>query len=191
MLFIFSTPVWIRHLWQLKIVVLLHWCKICTVLLWKPRYNTWKHYISTFEIERRKYICTQYFTYFKYCVCIYIDIYIYNIYAHTNIHTHKYMHTPNIYDHPQTQRHTHTNTPTHPHTHTHPHTTGPPPHTHTHTHTHIYIYKHTYTVCISIFNKIWWKLHNPEVIETCIYYLISSSLLAKIKNTFYIQIKTL
>ncbi len=26
MLFIFSTPVLIRHLWQLKTVVFLHWC---------------------------------------------------------------------------------------------------------------------------------------------------------------------
>jgi len=31
MLFIFSTPVLIRHLWQLKTVVFLHWCLICTV----------------------------------------------------------------------------------------------------------------------------------------------------------------
>jgi hypothetical protein len=33
MLFIFSTPVLIRHLWQLKTVVFLHWCIICSVLL--------------------------------------------------------------------------------------------------------------------------------------------------------------
>ncbi len=33
MWFIFSTPVLIRHLWQLKTVVFLHWCLICTVLL--------------------------------------------------------------------------------------------------------------------------------------------------------------
>jgi hypothetical protein len=33
MLFIFSTPVLIRHLWQLKTVVFLHWCLICTLLL--------------------------------------------------------------------------------------------------------------------------------------------------------------
>ncbi len=33
MLFIFSTPVLIRHLWQLKTVVFLHWCLICAVLL--------------------------------------------------------------------------------------------------------------------------------------------------------------
>ncbi len=30
---IFSTPVLIRHLWQLKTVVFLHWYLICTVLL--------------------------------------------------------------------------------------------------------------------------------------------------------------
>jgi len=29
----FLTPVLIRHLWQLKKVVSLHWCLICTVLL--------------------------------------------------------------------------------------------------------------------------------------------------------------
>jgi hypothetical protein len=33
MLFIFSMPVLIRHLWQLKTVVFLHWCLICAVLL--------------------------------------------------------------------------------------------------------------------------------------------------------------
>ncbi len=33
MLFIFSTPVLIRHLWQLKTVVFQHWCLICAVLL--------------------------------------------------------------------------------------------------------------------------------------------------------------
>ncbi len=32
MQFIFSTPVLIRYLWQLKIVVFLHWCLICAVL---------------------------------------------------------------------------------------------------------------------------------------------------------------
>jgi len=26
MLFIFSTPVLIRHLWQLETVIVLHWC---------------------------------------------------------------------------------------------------------------------------------------------------------------------
>jgi hypothetical protein len=29
----FSTPVLIRHLWQLQTVVFLHWCLICAVLL--------------------------------------------------------------------------------------------------------------------------------------------------------------
>ena len=33
MLFIFSTPAFIRHLWQLKAVVFLHWCLICPLLL--------------------------------------------------------------------------------------------------------------------------------------------------------------
>ncbi len=31
MLFILSTPMLIRHLWQLKTVVFLHWCQICAV----------------------------------------------------------------------------------------------------------------------------------------------------------------
>jgi len=34
MLFIFSIPVLIRHLWQLKTDAFLHWCIICTLLLW-------------------------------------------------------------------------------------------------------------------------------------------------------------
>ncbi len=33
MLFIFSTPVLIRHLWQPKTFVYLHWCLLCTVPL--------------------------------------------------------------------------------------------------------------------------------------------------------------
>jgi hypothetical protein len=32
-MFFFSVPVLIRHLWQLKTFVFLHWCLICTVLL--------------------------------------------------------------------------------------------------------------------------------------------------------------
>ncbi len=45
MLFIFSTPVLIRYLWQLKTVVFLHWCLICAVLLYHYCSNvviTWK-----------------------------------------------------------------------------------------------------------------------------------------------------
>jgi hypothetical protein len=33
MLFVFSTPVLIRHLWQLQIVVFLQWCLICALQL--------------------------------------------------------------------------------------------------------------------------------------------------------------
>ena len=33
MLFVFSTQVLIRHMWQLKTVVFLHWCLICALLL--------------------------------------------------------------------------------------------------------------------------------------------------------------
>ncbi len=32
MLFIFSTSLLIRHLWELKKVVFLHWCLICALL---------------------------------------------------------------------------------------------------------------------------------------------------------------
>ncbi len=40
MLFIFSTPVLIRHLWQHKTVVFLHWWLICVV----PFLNTKNNY---------------------------------------------------------------------------------------------------------------------------------------------------
>ncbi len=33
MMFIFSTPVLIRHLWQPKTGAFLHWCLICVVLM--------------------------------------------------------------------------------------------------------------------------------------------------------------
>ena len=36
----FLTPVLIRHLWQLKTVVFLHWCGICAVPLWTFWYGT-------------------------------------------------------------------------------------------------------------------------------------------------------
>jgi hypothetical protein len=38
----FSTPVLIRHLWQLKTIVFLHWCLLCALLLLKAfsRSNT-------------------------------------------------------------------------------------------------------------------------------------------------------
>jgi len=33
MKFIFSTPVFIKHLWQLKTAIFLHWCLTCGVPL--------------------------------------------------------------------------------------------------------------------------------------------------------------
>ncbi len=42
MLFIFSTPLFIRHLWQLKTVVLQHWRLIHTVLLGLVEINIFK-----------------------------------------------------------------------------------------------------------------------------------------------------
>jgi hypothetical protein len=49
MLFIFSTPVLIRHLWQLMTVVFMHWCLICAVLLgyfWKLIVFFWKDEVA-------------------------------------------------------------------------------------------------------------------------------------------------
>ena len=48
MLFIFSTPVLIRHLWQLKTVVFLHWCLICDVLLFSGQ-QPWPSFQRGFE----------------------------------------------------------------------------------------------------------------------------------------------
>ncbi len=49
MLFIFSTPVFIRHLWQLKTVVFLHWCLICTEI-WSMCASVWER--ATANLER-------------------------------------------------------------------------------------------------------------------------------------------
>ncbi len=53
MLFIFSMPGLIRHLWQLKTAIFLHWCLICAVLF------SWLHiYCETVFMELFKlYIC--------------------------------------------------------------------------------------------------------------------------------------
>ena len=40
MLFTFSTPELIRHLWQLKTVVFLHWCLVHAVLMGRLGANT-------------------------------------------------------------------------------------------------------------------------------------------------------
>ncbi len=37
-MFIFSTPVLIRHLWQLNTAVFLQWCLMCSVILARPLY---------------------------------------------------------------------------------------------------------------------------------------------------------
>jgi hypothetical protein len=50
MLFIFSTPVLIRHLWQLKTIVFLRWCLICTVLLTFGRL-LWHHMNQIFRSQ--------------------------------------------------------------------------------------------------------------------------------------------
>ncbi len=62
MKFIFSMPVLIRHLWQLKTVVFLHWCLICTVpiievaLKWRHQLikEFWRH------LEFKFIICSQF-----------------------------------------------------------------------------------------------------------------------------------
>ncbi len=49
MLFIFSIPGLIRHLWQLKTVVFLHWCLICAILLvYKPNKRSSEKNILTY-----------------------------------------------------------------------------------------------------------------------------------------------
>ncbi len=42
MLFIFSMPVLIRHLWQLKSDVFLHWCIKCSILFGLNVVDTFK-----------------------------------------------------------------------------------------------------------------------------------------------------
>ncbi len=51
MLFIFSTLVLIRHQWQLKTVVFLHWCLICNVPLLKTNRLT---YSSDQSLTKKK-----------------------------------------------------------------------------------------------------------------------------------------
>ncbi len=52
MLFIFSTPVLSRHLWQLKTVYSLHWCLICSALLALPRVeNTIQFFTRYLNLE--------------------------------------------------------------------------------------------------------------------------------------------
>jgi hypothetical protein len=56
MLFIFSTPVLIRHLWQLKAVIFLHLCLILAGLLqtWAEVAHTCKEHIFTTVITSVK-----------------------------------------------------------------------------------------------------------------------------------------
>ncbi len=46
MLFIFSTPMSIRHLWLLETVVFMHWCLTHVVLLYKTHF-----YFLSFEVK--------------------------------------------------------------------------------------------------------------------------------------------
>ncbi len=48
MLFIFSTTVLIRYLWQLKTVVFLHWCPIHSLLLFTNDTKIIKSYIKNY-----------------------------------------------------------------------------------------------------------------------------------------------
>ncbi len=50
MWFIFSTAVLMRHLWQLKKIVFLHWCLICAVLL----LVSWRLPIRLLKLRRFK-----------------------------------------------------------------------------------------------------------------------------------------
>ncbi len=65
MLFNFSMPVLIIHMWQLKIVVSPHWCLICTLLLYKklfslgPRVHIHKTvFMNVLKIVRHKILKT-------------------------------------------------------------------------------------------------------------------------------------
>ncbi len=55
MLFIFSTPVLIKHLWQLKTVVFLRWCLMCAVPYRSYKFDilgSSKQYLFTFLINK-------------------------------------------------------------------------------------------------------------------------------------------
>ncbi len=52
MLFIFSTPVLIRHLWQLKAVIFLHWGLICALQLITRRFEV-KQYLKEMAQKRQ------------------------------------------------------------------------------------------------------------------------------------------
>ncbi len=81
MLFIFSTPVLIRHLWQLKTVIFLHWCLMHAVLFvgeihsqgtyqmvcWKIKTNLQTHFHElfktiTFSVNLQK-LCSSFWAY--------------------------------------------------------------------------------------------------------------------------------
>ncbi len=53
----FSTPVLIRHLWQLKTVIFLHWCLLCAVLFdelgYHQKLNDQKTQKNVKEISRK------------------------------------------------------------------------------------------------------------------------------------------
>ena len=62
MLFSFTTPVLIRHLWQLKTVVFLHWCLICVVLLYSYAMLSLEHSIifsATTDTHISSSLCRQ------------------------------------------------------------------------------------------------------------------------------------
>ncbi len=55
MLFIFSTLVLIKHQWQLKTVVFLHWCLICIIPLLKTNRLTYSYsYSSDQSLTKKK-----------------------------------------------------------------------------------------------------------------------------------------
>ncbi len=55
---VFSTPVLIRHLWQLKIVAFLHYCLICVLLL-IMRYDEMFDNFSSTDAYAKKVTSTQ------------------------------------------------------------------------------------------------------------------------------------
>ncbi len=59
MQFIFSTPVLIRYLWQLKTVVYLHWCPICAVLLYESTINLFHDHNKFCTVTNQRFCHSQ------------------------------------------------------------------------------------------------------------------------------------
>ncbi len=70
----FSTPLLIRHLWQLKTIVFLHWCLICVIPLCQVSFcwvYLWKKFVLLRTVKRRHFaqgiFCKVSFGYVSFC----------------------------------------------------------------------------------------------------------------------------